>query len=198
MIWRAARRSWTIHNFRSKTPFQISVINNAKKMWKRSFYLQIDGIHSVGYRHLRDMFQEPKKKNNILFLEASRETDTDAKKRGGEGKARLSLCRWTNFLEVADVNRLPQEPLHLTCPSLNWHVKNLLVKLDHKTTQNTGINLTRKRGPKWEPLQKYFVHWKKGKSGLILTFCSSLTVFPWPIISCNVSFNSFSSAGGRG
>lgn len=158
-------------------------INNAHKMLKsEAFYLQIDG----NFRN-----QNYKKEYSFFLLEASRETDTEAKTTN-EGKGEI----WSGFLEAAYINGFPQEPLHLACPGLNRHVKNLLTEFNHEPPQNTGINL------KIKAIQSYGRYTREQKQKIIksfvqmvklLTFCSSLTFVPWPSISCNVSFKSFSS-----
>ncbi|CAB4273754.1 unnamed protein product [Prunus armeniaca] len=56
-----------------------------------------------------------------------------AKGEGGLGLQRL--------LEATKGYGFGLEPLHLTCPSLNGHVKYLLPKLNHNPTQNTETDL---------------------------------------------------------
>ena len=79
------------------------------------------------------------KKRVFFLLEAlSRETDTGTKKiKGCSDEVK-------HHLEVANIGRLSQEPFHLARPRLNRHVKDLLFKLNHEPTQNTGIDLANK------------------------------------------------------
>lgn len=41
------------------------------------------------------------------------------------------------------IDRIPQESLHLLCSSLDGHVKDLLAKFHHQSTKNGRVNLAK-------------------------------------------------------
>lgn len=53
-----------------------------------------------------------------------------------------------SLLDVGNGHGLSEDPLHLLCPGLNWHVKDLLAKFKHKPTKYAWINLKNQKEKK--------------------------------------------------
>lgn len=116
-----------------------------RTMRKTNFYLQIDGIQIKLLSIFLERVQAPKLNNFFFLLRTSTITDT-----WKMGETAVSVCE--HLLEAVQVCGFPQIPLHLACPSLNGHVKHLLIKLYHKPAQNTRINLACKTESNFHPL----------------------------------------------